>query len=105
MSSEEDSHDAAKLLNDGRFHLQVLSITIACILSLRGGSSHTLKRNNSVRFSTNRPTFPPLRYIAGGPVEGMDAIITEIGEFGKFQKIVYGSLTYCWVPLAIVTLS
>ena len=34
MSSEEDSHDAAKLLNDGRFHLQVLSITIACIISL-----------------------------------------------------------------------
>ena len=57
--------------------------------------------NNSVL--TGRPS--PLRYIAGGPVEGMDAIITEIGEFGKFQKIVYGSLTYCWVPLAIVTLS
>eukprot|EP00729_Bicosta_minor_P001942 gene1942-22104_t len=40
-----------------------------------------------------------------GAVEGMDAIITSIGEFGRFQRMVYGGLTYCWVPLAIVTLS
>jgi hypothetical protein len=34
-------------------------------------------------------------------LQGIDAIITNIGEFGRFQKLTYAHLTSTWIPLAV----